>query len=197
MRWAKRSMPIWRHRTCGSRWVASRRSSRSTTTSRPNGQSRRSGLRSACAPTSWCGGCTSASRRRGCCTTAWVNGIRASLRRAGRSRSTGGATASRCGAMRRWSRARARRAVPPRMMQSVSPNWLHPHSASRLSACSRPMRIRRTGCSRRASCPSMSRCLIRSCSMRKRAPACCAPSNAGSERRRHMCCRFAATATRG
>jgi uncharacterized protein (DUF2126 family) len=36
-----------------------------------------------------------------CCTTGWASGTRARLRRAGRSRSTGGATANRCGAMRR------------------------------------------------------------------------------------------------
>ena len=48
-------------------------------------------------PTSWSGGCASGSRPAGCCTTARANGIRASSCRAGRSRSTGAPTASRCG----------------------------------------------------------------------------------------------------
>ena len=50
-----------------------------------------------------------ASRRAACCTTARASGIPASSCRAGRSRSTGAATASRCGATRRWSPPRAAR----------------------------------------------------------------------------------------
>ena len=70
-------------------------------------------------------------------------------------------------------------------------------SASRPSACRRPTRIRRTGCSRKASFRPMSMCSIRNCSMRRRARAWCAPSSAGSARRPATCCRCAATARPG
>ena len=45
--------------------------------------------------------CARASRRAACCTTGRASGIPANRCRAGRSASTGGSTASRCGAIRR------------------------------------------------------------------------------------------------
>ena len=67
-------------------------------------------------PRIWSAACSSASRRAACCTTARASGIPASSCRGGRSRSIGGATGSRCGAIRASSTARTSRRKPPSTM---------------------------------------------------------------------------------
>ncbi len=58
-------------------------------------------------PTNWSGGCASVLRRMAFCITGRANGIPAKACRAGPSRSTGARTASRSGAIRISSRAKA------------------------------------------------------------------------------------------
>ena len=182
-------------RTCGSPWAASRPSCRSTTISRPNGRSRRSGADKRVLRRRIDAAAARALRAAG------PAALRARQVVSGRSDAALGVRALLAArrqadvARRRTDRARRRqaRADAPRM-RGASPRRSPSGSASRRRACSRPTRTRSIGCWRRASFRSNVD-VARSETVRcpRRAPAWCAPSSAGSARRPATSCRCAAT----
>ncbi len=116
-----------------------------------------------------------ASRPAGCCITARASGIRARSCRAGRSRCSGGRTASRSGATMHWRRARAaadgRR---PTAMRTALLAASRRVSAWRRDLCSRRSRIRSIACRRMASFPTTSIRRIRRSTIRSSARGSCA-----------------------
>ncbi len=126
--------------------------------------------------------CASALRPTACCITDRASGIRAKACRAGPSRSIGARTASRSGAIRDAGRARKpgratridRRAET---LPSISPSRLG--TRHRLCCC-RPMKIRPHWMLKEGELPHERRSsAIRRSTIRKRARAWCACSNAG------------------
>ena len=106
---ASKSTTTFAPATCGSRWAASRRSSRSTTWKAPSGRRPPWGRTSAGWPATCSRGSSTASPPAACCTWARASGIPANRCRAGRCDATGGSTASRSGRTNRCSPIRPKR----------------------------------------------------------------------------------------